>query len=124
MNEAPESLAVLQEALLVRALLQVALAAAFAFMHGMREARVRRRPRFWSGMGAPTLYRPISHDLWPNLGKLLLFGLALDAFTQAMALNVGSALEAVGIALVIAIPFYLMLRVVVVWAVSKLRPLG
>lgn len=119
-----ESLTALQGSLPVRALLQIALAATFAVVHGLRDGQTRRRPRFWSGMGAPTLYSLMTQDLWPSLGKLLLFGLALDAFSQAMVLDVGSALEAIAIALVVAIPIYLILRAVIAWAAAKLRPFG
>lgn len=119
MSQISESANILLDgSLQARILVQVAMAATFAALHGLRDARVRRPPRFWS---APSLHRPARPELWPNLGKLLLLGLALDAFCQAILQGVGSAVEAPLIALAVAVPLYVILRLLILWAASKLR---
>lgn len=118
-STAAESANVLLDgSLQARILVQVAMAATFAALHAVKDMRVRRPPRFWS---APSLHRPSRPDLWPNLGKLLLLGLALDAFCQAILQGVGSAVEAPLIALAVAVPLYVVLRLLILWAASKLR---
>ena len=90
--------------------LQPAMAAFLAVRDGQRDARVGAPPYFWALFTERGHRRELLRSGWKSIGKVTLLALALDIVYQVIVLPRLRPLEAVFIALVLAVLPYLLLR--------------
>ena len=93
--------------------LQPAMAMFLAARDGLRDARAGNPPYFWSLFTTRGHRKELLRSGWRSIGKVVLLALALDVVYQIIVLRGLHPLEAVFIALVLAVLPYLLLRGVV-----------
>lgn len=94
----------------LRLLVQPFMAALFAFRSGWRDGRDGKSPFFWG-----LLYDPANrHDMlsqgWKDVGKVFLIAVALDVVYQLIVLRWVYPIEALIVAILLAIVPYLLVR--------------
>jgi len=90
--------------------LQPAMAAFLAVRDGLRDARAGASPYFWALFTERGRRKELLRSGWKSIGKVTLLALALDIVYQVIVLPGLHPLEAVFIALVLAVLPYLLLR--------------
>lgn len=93
--------------------LQPAMAMYLAVRDGLRDARAGKSPYFWSLFTERGHRKELLRTGWRSIGKVVLLALALDVVYQIIVLRGLHPLEAVFIALVLAVLPYLLVRGVV-----------
>lgn len=93
-----------------RLILQPGMAAIFAVIAGLRDARTGKPPYFWSLATDPSHRNEMLKDGWRSVGRVFILALVLDAIYQAYVLHFVYLGEAIIVAIVLAIVPYLILR--------------
>jgi len=93
-----------------RLILQPLMASIFAIRSGLADARSGKPPYFWSILNNPVERTDLLKDGWKSVGKVFLLALGLDLVFQYIALKSFYPVEAVLVAIVLAILPYLVLR--------------
>jgi hypothetical protein len=86
------------------------MAAIFAVLDGLKDARAEKPPYFWGLVKDPQHRREMELDGWKHVGKVFILALVLDVVYQVMVARFVYPGEAVAVAIVLAIVPYLMLR--------------
>lgn len=93
-----------------RLVLQPLMAAYLAIRHGLRDAKTGQPPYFWSIFTSPDHRRALVAEGWKDVGKLFTLAAVLDAVYQFIVMRWIYPLDAIGVAAVLAIVPYLILR--------------
>jgi hypothetical protein len=93
-----------------RLVLQPLMAAAYAIIAGLRDAKAGKPPYFWSLISDPTQRGAMIKEGWKSVGKVFILALVLDIAYQLYVLRFVYLGEAVIVALILAIVPYLILR--------------
>jgi len=93
-----------------RLLLQPVMAAIFAIIAGLKDAREGRAPYFWSLFTDPVNRVEMLKDGWKGVGKVFVLAIVLDVIFQIKVLNFVYPGEAIIVAIALAILPYLILR--------------
>jgi hypothetical protein len=95
-----------------RFVLQPVVAAIFAIIGGLEDAKLGRGPYLWAVLTEPANRAALIKDGWTRIGKVFLVAIALDLAYQVVVLKVFPG-EAVIVAILLAIVPYAVLRGVV-----------
>jgi len=93
-----------------RIVLQPIMAAIFAVLSGLKDARAGKAPYFWSLITDPTQRADMIKDGWKSVGKVFIFAVVLDVAYQVYVLRFVYPGEAIIVAFFLAIVPYLILR--------------
>lgn len=93
-----------------RLLLQPLMAATFAVLDGLKDAREGRIPYFWGLLKEADHRRERGLDGWKHVGKVFVLALILDAAYQVVVARFIYVGEAILVAILLAIVPYLLLR--------------
>jgi len=96
-----------------RLVLQPGMAAVFAVISGLRDARMGKPPYFWSLLNDPSHRKEMLKDGWHGVGRVFILAVILDAIYQAYVLHFFYVGEAIIVAIILAIVPYLVLRGIV-----------
>jgi hypothetical protein len=96
-----------------RLILQPGMAAIFAVISGLKDARMGKPPYFWSLITDPSHRKEMLKDGWHGVGRVFILAVVLDAIYQAYVLHFFYVGEAIIVAIVLAIVPYLILRGIV-----------
>jgi len=96
-----------------RLILQPAMAAIFAVIAGLKDARAGKPPYFWSLITDASHRKEMLKDGWKSIGRVFILALILDAIYQGIVLHFFYLGEAIIVAIVLAIVPYLILRGIV-----------
>ena len=94
----------------LRVFLQPIMAILFACRDGYKDARDGKPAYFWALFTAPGHRRDLLKSGWKSVGKVFILALLLDVVYQYIALKWFYPLEAVVVAILLAILPYLALR--------------
>ncbi len=95
-----------------RFILQPVVAAIFAIVSGLEDARLGRPPYLWAVLTDPAHRSALLKDGWERIGKVFLVAVLLDVVYQVVVLEVYPG-EALIVAVLLAIAPYVILRGVV-----------
>lgn len=93
-----------------RLVLQPTMAAIFAIVAGLKDAKANRPPYGWELFTDPTHRVELMREGWKGVGKVFLLALALDVVYQIIAERFVYPGEALIVAFVLAIVPYMLLR--------------
>ena len=93
-----------------RLVMQPLMAIIFAIRDGRKDARAGRVPYFWALFTDPGHRRDLLRSGWKSVGKIFVIALVLDAVYQYIELRWFYPVEALLVALVLAIVPYVLLR--------------
>jgi hypothetical protein len=93
-----------------RLLLQPTMAAIFAIRAGLKDAREGRPAYLWSIFSNPADAKQLIRDGWKDVAKVFTMAVIIDAIYQLIQLHWFYPLEALIVAVVLAIIPYLLLR--------------
>lgn len=93
-----------------RLILQPLMAAAFAVLDGLKDAREGRMPYFWGLLKDADHRREMGLDGWKHVGKVFVLALILDVVYQIAVARFVYVGEAILVAIALAIVPYLLLR--------------
>lgn len=94
----------------LRGILQPLMAAIFAIMAGLKDARLGNAPYFWSLFTNPATRIDLIKDGWKDVSKVFILALILDTVYQVIVLGFVYPGEAIIVAFMLAILPYLILR--------------
>jgi hypothetical protein len=94
----------------LRLILQPTMAIIFAIRAGLADARAGRAPYFWSIFQPDADRRSLLRDGWGDVRKVFLIALALDVIYEIVALHWVYPVQALIVAIVLAIIPYLFFR--------------
>jgi hypothetical protein len=86
------------------------MAILYAIRDGRRDAREGKAPYFWALFTDPTHRRDMLKDGWKSVGKVFVLAIVLDSAYQFIVLRWLYPVEALLIAVLLAIVPYLLLR--------------
>ena len=93
-----------------RLILQPAMAAIFAIMSGLGDAKTGKAPYFWALITNPAHRIEMIKDGWKSVGKVFVLAIVLDVVYQIIVLRFVYPGEAIIVAFLLAIVPYLALR--------------
>jgi hypothetical protein len=93
-----------------RLVLQPLMAAVYAVIGGLRDAKTGKPPYFWTIVSDPAHRSEMLTDGWKSVGKVFILALVLEVAYQIYVLRFVYPGEAIIVALVLAIVPYLILR--------------
>jgi hypothetical protein len=93
-----------------RLILQPIMAAIFAVRGGLKDAREGRPAYFWAIFTNPAQRREMLRDGWKSVGRVFIFAIVMDGIYQFIVLRWFYPLEALIVAIVLAICPYLLIR--------------
>jgi hypothetical protein len=93
-----------------RIVLQPIMAAIFAVRGGLKDAREGRPAYFWAIFTDPAQRREMLRDGWKSVGRVFIFAIVMDGIYQFIVLRWFYPLEALIVAIVLAICPYLLIR--------------
>ena len=93
-----------------RLVLQPMMAAVFAIVSGLRDAKLGKPPYFWSLATEPSQRIQMLRDGWKSIGKLFIVALVLDVIYQLIVRHSVYPGEVLIVAILLAIVPYLILR--------------
>jgi hypothetical protein len=102
-----------------RFILQPVMAAIFAIIAGLKDAKAGKPPYFWSLLTGRARRVDRIKDGWKSVGKVILVALVLDIAYQIIVLRFVYPAEAIIIAFVVVIAPYLILRGLVTRLAAK-----
>jgi hypothetical protein len=105
----------------LRIFLQPIMAAVFATISGLKDAREGRPPYFWSLFTDPAHRRDMVKDGWKSVGKVFVIAMLLDVVYQAIVQRFVYPGEVVLVGILLAIIPYLILRGIVTRVVTMFR---
>jgi hypothetical protein len=96
--------------LALRFLLQPGMSAIFAVRDGINDARTGRSPYFWTVLSHPDKRRARLREALAATGKIVLLAILLDGIYQLIELKTIYPVEALIVAVVLAVIPYMLLR--------------
>ena len=93
-----------------RLVLQPIMAAIYAILSGLKDAKAGKSPYFWSLVTDPAQRADMIKDGWKSVGKVFVLAVVLDVVYQIIVLRFVYPGEAIIVAFVLAILPYLILR--------------
>jgi hypothetical protein len=93
-----------------RLVLQPLMAAIFAMMAGLKDAKEGRPPYFWTLLSDPGQRAYMVRDGWKSVGKIFVLAVLLDVVYQIIVLRFVYPGEVIFVAFLLAIVPYLILR--------------
>jgi hypothetical protein len=93
-----------------RLVLQPLMATYLAIRHGLKDAKTGQGPYFWSIFTSPDHRRALLAEGWNDVSKLFTLAVVLDAVYQFLVMRWIYPLDALGVAGVLALVPYLVLR--------------
>lgn len=108
----------------VRLYLQPLMAVFFATRSGLKDVKEGKPPYFWSLFVDADHRRDLLRDGWKSVGTVFVLAMVLDAVYQYMVQKTVVPIEAVGVALILAIIPYLIVRGLVTRTVKMARGKG
>jgi hypothetical protein len=93
-----------------RLILQPLMASIFAVRGGLKDVKAGRPPYLWGVFHDPAERSELLREGWKGVGKVFVLAVLLEVVFQLMVLKTVYPLEAVFVALVLAILPYLVLR--------------
>ena len=96
--------------LALRFLMQPAMSTIFAIRDGLKDAREGRSPYFWTVLTAPEGRSARLREAIKATGKIIILALILDTAYQVIELGAFYPLEAIIVAVVLAVIPYLLIR--------------
>jgi len=93
-----------------RLILQPAMAAFFAIRSGLADAREGRPPYFWALLLGHTSREAMIEEGWKNIGRVFILAVVLDVVYQLYVYKWVYPIQALTVALILAIVPYLVLR--------------
>jgi len=93
-----------------RLIIQPLMAIIFAVRSGLKDAKDGRPPYFWAIFTDPQNRREMLHDGWKSVGRIFILAIIIDAIYQIIELRWFYPLEALTVAIVLAIIPYLLIR--------------
>ena len=93
-----------------RLILQPVMAAIFAIRSGLKDAKQNKRPYFWALFTDPEHRRDMIRDGWKSVGRVLIFGIIMDAIYQFIVFRWFYPGEAILVAAILALVPYLLIR--------------
>jgi hypothetical protein len=93
-----------------RLILQPIMAAIFAVRGGLKDAREGRPAYFWAIFTDPAQRREMLRDGWKSVGRVFIFAIVMDGIYQFIVFRWFYPLEALIVAIVLAICPYLLIR--------------
>jgi hypothetical protein len=93
-----------------RLVLQPLMAMFFAYRSGLADAAAGRPPYFWSLLWDPSSRRAMIKDGWKSVGRVFLLAVVLDCIYQVIVLHFVYPVQALAVALLLAILPYLIVR--------------
>jgi hypothetical protein len=96
-----------------RLVLQPGMAAVFAVISGLKDARMGKPPYFWTLITHPAQDKEMLKEGWKSIGRVFILALVLDAIYQGIVLHFFYAGEAIIVAIILAIVPYIILRGIV-----------
>ena len=93
-----------------RLVLQPVMAATFAVLRGLRDAKEGKPPYFWALFTIPESRHDMLMDGWKSVGRVFLLAVVMDVIYQFIALKKLFPFEAVLVAFILAIVPYLLIR--------------
>ena len=93
-----------------RLVLQPAMAAFFAIRSGLADAREGRPPYFWSLLTDSGTREEMIESGWKSVGRVFILAVVLDVVYQLYVEHFVYPMEAIAVALMLAIVPYLILR--------------
>jgi hypothetical protein len=104
-----------------RLFLQPVMAATFATISGIRDARAHKPPYLWALATDPARRMEMLKDGWKSIRRVFILALVIDVVYQIIELHFVYPGEAIVVALVLAIVPYLILRGLVNRLVSAMN---
>jgi len=93
-----------------RLLLQPLMAAALAIRSGLKDAREEKPPYFWAMFHDPAHRAEMVRDGWKSVGRVFILAVVLDAVYQFIVFRRFYPVEALLVAVVLALVPYLLIR--------------
>lgn len=93
-----------------RLVLQPVMAAVFAILRGLKDAKEGKPPYFWALFNDPAHRQDMLKDGWKSVGRVYIFAIVMDAIYQFIVLKTFYPAEALIVALILAIVPYLLIR--------------
>ena len=93
-----------------RLVLQPLMAAIFAIVAGLKDAKEGRPPYFWTVVSDPSQRAYMLRDGWKSVGKIFVLAVVLDVIYQIVVLRFVYPGEVIFVAFLLAIVPYLILR--------------
>ena len=93
-----------------RLVLQPAMAAFFAIRSGLADARNGRPPYFWALVSGRAPREAMLEDGWKSIGRVFMLAVVLDIVYQLYVLRFVYPIEAITVAVILAIVPYLVVR--------------
>ena len=94
----------------MRLILQPTVAILLAIRAGLKDARAGRPPYFWAMLSHPDLRRELIRQGWKDVGKVFIIATIFDCAYQWLVSRSIHPLEALKIAVLLAIVPYVLLR--------------
>ena len=93
-----------------RLVLQPVMAAIFAVRSGLKDAKKGNPPYFWAMFTNPKSRTEMLRDGWKSVGRVFILGIVMDAIYQFIVLRKFYPMEALVVAVVLALVPYLLIR--------------
>jgi hypothetical protein len=93
-----------------RIYLQPFMAAIFATISGLRDARAHKPPYLWALGSDPAQRMEMIKDGWKSIGRVFILALVIDVIYQIIVLHFVYPGEAIVVAILLAIVPYVILR--------------
>jgi len=94
----------------LRLIIQPLMGIIFAVRSGLKDAKDGRPPYFWAIFTDPQNRREMLRDGWKSVGRIFILAIIIDAIYQIIELRWFYPLEALTVAIVLAIIPYLLIR--------------
>lgn len=105
----------------MRLFLQPLMAIFFATRSGLKDAKEGKPPYFWSLFADADHRRDLLRDGWKSIGKVFIVAMVLDGVYQYVVQKSVVPIEVVGVAFILAIIPYLIVRGLVTRTVNMTR---
>ena len=93
-----------------RLILQPVMAAFFAIRGGLKDAQEGKPAYFWALFTNPDSRADMIGDGWKSVGRVFIFGIIMDAIYQFIVFQWFYPLEALLVAIILALVPYLLIR--------------
>jgi hypothetical protein len=93
-----------------RLILQPLMAIIFAIRSGLKDAKERRPPYFWTIFTDPVNRRDMLRDGWKSVGRIFILAIVIDAIYQFIVFRWFYPGEAILVAAILAFIPYLLIR--------------
>ena len=93
-----------------RLVIQPVVASILAIRAGMKDAREGKPPFFWTALTNPAARQVLIRSGWKDIGKLFMVAMVLDTIYQAIVLRGFHLVQALLVAIFVAVIPYVVLR--------------